>query len=322
MSLIIYVTSCNVLPVTLGYAGGNSEEEGLKNKIVEDIIHKVTNLTTNAFAKIPAKDKAKMLTKIRDKLMNASTFTGPNSKKHIDLVMEGVEMIAKGVTDVEESRRAASVKLQNEKRIQGKSKKSRAVKRTYKKDKSTKNKLVRSIARKIETLTKVALYKAKTREEKQQIMENIKNRVIEAGKKHKIMIHSQDDGMKPYSELVVEGVQLVLQNEFKNGTKKNSNADDDDAHTHKSRLIKETENENKVVEDSELRDSFNQLPVANKLDLCDCDCLIEKTCAKITALNTFTCRNGSKIELVKMCDGIPNCIDESDEEKCAANGNS
>ncbi|XP_073952189.1 uncharacterized protein [Choristoneura fumiferana] len=306
---------------TPGDAGANSEEESLKNQIVGDIIHKVTNLTTNAFAKIPAKDKAKMLTKIRDKLMKASTFTGPNSKKHVDLVMEGVEAIARGVSDAEESRRAASFKSQTHYQSQGKSKKSKADKHISIKDKSTKNKLVRSIARKIETLTKVAFYKAKTREEKEQIMENIKNRVIEAAKKHKIMIRSQDEGIKPYGELVVEGVQLVLENEFKNGTERRTSIElDDDTQTHKSRQIKETSgNENNVVDDNELTHSFNQLPVANKLDLCDCDCLIEKTCAKITALSKFTCRNESIIELDKMCDGTHNCIDQSDEEQCAVN---
>lgn len=258
-------------------------------------------MTLKSISEATASEKDKILKNIEEKVKMSASTMGVDGQKYVKIIMHGVKLVAfnhtnetkKESTTTEHEILIASAHNESEQIFENDEQK-------------TKEQAIISIAAKIEKLANKYLNEAKTKKDRIHIIENIRNKVIDTANRRRMMIHNKHDDIKSFSNLIAKGVDLMMKRNFENET--NLEYSDKVAKT-KNRRRTESNNANMAVHSDH---TFDRL---------DCNFEIERTCADLKSLNKFTCIYDNKVfPLEKLCDGIIDCLDRSDEQNCVDQG--
>ncbi|XP_028168208.1 uncharacterized protein LOC114358438 [Ostrinia furnacalis] len=292
---------------------------------VNEIIQKIYNLTSTSLQTGTPNEKNEILKSIETKLKKSSEALGSKASKYVALIMKGLQvMSSNNTTSSPKPNGEVIANLRNDH-------KSEPI------EQATNSDLVKKIASKIFKLAEKHFRRAKTDEDKQKIIENIRQKVMETAKQKHNLIHTKHDEIKTYTDLITRGMELMM----------------DKINQKKRRMIMEFVN-SKVPTDQDneknIEREYNQLddpsnnidygPLENeKLDLSknngfkptavpylinpaltttfSCEHIFSQTCIEIKSLNGFTCAdNGITLPLDKLCNGVSDCSDGSDERNC------
>lgn len=304
-------------------AGQHNKE---KHKAVKEIVQKIYNLTSQSLLNGTPDEKEEMLKSIKTKLLKSAVALGANGDKYVELIMRGIKLMA--------DNKITLIKPKDKKVSEG-----FARIRNSNKEELTEttdnNNPAKEMASKILALIQKNFGRARSPKERKQILENIKQRVMERAKQKHDLIHNKHDEIKAYTDLVSRGMELMM----------------DEITQKKRRMIMEIVNNKALTNQDEenIEDEYKQLqqrtnflghgdvqksqletgnekPTSQATDYptlttpFSCEGVLTETCTEIKSLNEFVCDKGVRFPLHKLCDGVSDCFDGSDERSCFFEG--
>ncbi|XP_063632113.1 uncharacterized protein LOC134803277 isoform X1 [Cydia splendana] len=169
--------------------------------------------------------------------------------------------------------------------------------------------LVRKIINKLTALSLSSFANASLKETPQ-IMKNIRNQLKLASK----FTGARGD---KYVEILMDGIKSIVASKNKLGEIESANAID-------SENFEKYDLRNTRYSNIDSSDKPKAAHVSEKYEEneCDCSCVEERLCLKISYLDKFICtKDGNVISLAQVCDGENDCTDHSDEEQCKIHAN-
>ncbi|XP_063371306.1 uncharacterized protein LOC134659566 [Cydia amplana] len=165
--------------------------------------------------------------------------------------------------------------------------------------------LVRKIINKITDLSLSSFANASLKETPQ-ILKNIRNQLKLASK----FTGARGDR---YVELLMDGIKSIVASKNKLGEIESANAiDSENFEKYDLKNIHYSKNDS-----SDKPKAAHLKSEKYEEDECDCSCVEERLCLKISYLDKFICpKDGNVISLAQVCDGENDCTDNSDEEQC------
>ncbi|KAJ0177939.1 hypothetical protein K1T71_006812 [Dendrolimus kikuchii] len=283
------------------YCTGDGNDEKYKSATIEKIVKKVCNITMDYVVNASLEEKPNILKMIEEKLNKSAISLGAEGHKYVKLLMHGVKLIAYNNT-----------KFANSDTLPEHNTESTSILRSLNEtdisqdnSKTGKDQIIIDIANKIESLAKVYLKAAKTPAKRKQAIETIKKKVLDSANKKHILIHNKHNEIKHYSDLIAQGLDLMMERSMRNEARR-------------------MEIEFHVNKDVDLTSKFNDQAssISNKVDdEGDCTIITEKTCSQLTTLGSFTClRVDKSLPLEKLCNDVSDCPDQSDEKYCITQG--
>lgn len=260
------------------------------------------------------------------KLTKSAKPLGARADKYVKLIMQGLQIMAKNQTQKQGKLLTEVLRSQSGLRSTNNSKVSL--------DQGQKDETIKKVANKILKLTEKYFQKAeKEGDDKNKIMESIKQNVLETAKQKHVQIHVKHNEIKKYSDLITRGMELMMKKmiekptaanrrmimEFVNSKRKVKTRGQDDSYKQNDDIFYKTPLETINYEE----DGVTRAPLNNHEILTtslSCDEVFQQTCADIKSLNHFVCKNNKILPLNKLCDGVTDCADGSDEENCISQG--
>lgn len=232
-------------------------------------------------------EKAKILRDLEEKLESTNYAELPDRNVYAKMVMEGIKtMVLNNENDIC-NRNISDIDINmilKEHNISN-----------FRRSSGKKKEMLKTISGKIESLVKKALDNKTTVEDKDRAISNVKG--------HLMKQYSQSHSLKNESEsnkmmgLILEGVEVMrlkYENNHNRRLESNDNIDDSNVGT--------TPNLALTLEDT-------------------CDAVSTKTCTSLKALDQHVCTyDDTVISVQKICDGIVDCPDASDEKDCIKQG--
>lgn len=291
-----------------------------RNEAVERIIQKVYNLTSQSLKDASPNEREKIMKDIEAKLIKSAVPLGSKADKYVKLIMQGLHIMANNLTKHQSDH--TGTKLHN-----------------YRKDSGaqtaafSKNAAAKDLAKKILRLAEKYVNQTdKTQNQKQKIMEDIKNKILETAKQKHDLIHVKHHEIKKYTDLITRGMELMMKKMTQGQDTKqrrmimeivNSNRDGSESkeiRQHNDLFYKANIENNRIDDDSPTEPAMKEFNIITTTPV-SCDDFFHRTCLDIKSLNEFVCRkDGSSIPLSNLCDGVPDCEDGTDEGDCVHQG--
>lgn len=312
----------------------NSSHNDKKSLIIQEIMNKVSSLPLGTLSKASHKTKETVLKRIENKLRKSPERIGPDAEKYINYIMELFKAkINESVTENEKENIQKDAAVKEESVIRRTKEEGKPTAETM--DSVTKKEIIKYVANKIESLAKAFMKNAKTDENKKQILDKIKKRILNSTKLKHMQLHNKHAELKLYSTLIAEGLEESIRNLIGSeavGRRMNSQPKPvsgelirvEHHKTEKSTEVDEDiSKKTKVVMDleeiSKYRDLISQSLNGTSADP-RCDEIVEDTCLSIQKINQIPCGNGKAIPVEHLCNNVSDCLDDVDEKNCVSQG--
>lgn len=304
------------------------EEAPLKLYLVKDIIKKICNISLETFSKKSPIEKAKLMTRIEEKLNKSAQPLGTHGTKYVKLIMKTVQANAFYTNPVDVYRPyALRTDSANEFNID-------------KKLKSEKDEIVHKIINKIQLIAKKYFKDSFTSEERRSAIENIKENFLKSVDNiaiKNVIPQGKIREIKKYADLVVKGIEMSVKRDTNAYERREIEFVFADSFNLKRRsgdhagdFLDPVKLESQGINELDpgaYRLSKPKSVVFNidkKTDLITkplCHGTLEEICTKLKLTKTLKCLTDiNEFSILKLCDGESDCLDSSDERLCAQQG--
>ncbi|RVE54572.1 hypothetical protein evm_000693 [Chilo suppressalis] len=286
-----------------------TDNEKNKNKNIESIIKKVYNISLASLVQANPNEKEETLHKIENKLKVSAKRFGSKADKYVHIVMHGLKALMSL-----DSRKQFEFQPLAQK--QNKVKSDNNTKISHK----ASEKAVAQIAGKIFDILSKHTKNAKSMEEKIATIEQIRKKILQVAQEHS-EINSNHNESKIYADLITRGMKQMLvklaenkRTGLESGDKSNIKADKKNVPDIKEQYAKSVHLYAKIDELNTKTTMAYNLGFAST-PFRSCESTVIETCKDIEDLVRYQC-SGDILPLRKLCNGVIDCIDRSDEENC------
>ncbi|KAG6444995.1 hypothetical protein O3G_MSEX003701 [Manduca sexta] len=294
--------ACFIISILFQSYVNSNAENNLKSATIESIVQKICNITLKSLSNKTQEEQSLVLGNIEYKLKRSAIGAGTEGRKYVKFLMHGIKLVASNISIQMNSKKLSPDNITHLRTNESWTTESVIDEINAKKQ------AINNIAAKIEKLAQKYLKDANTPESKQAVVDTIRRKVMDAANKRHMMIHNKHKEIKSYSNIIAEGIDLMIKkNEAKN-TRRIGYEDDDKKYNKGVRL--------KIMH-APLSSTIPQ-QILKKPTQFDCEEFVDEMCESTKLLQTFSCPYESNtLPLEKLCNGIFDCYDKTDERDCA-----
>ncbi|XP_046967315.1 uncharacterized protein LOC124535231 [Vanessa cardui] len=267
----------SILPFFVNLSLTSEETDSIKEQKINNITDKIDKIAGEIQAHSSDGEKYRLLKNIEKKLQKAAQHLGRKGQKHVDLIMQGIKLKAfNSLRDATTNNYEGTLNKE----------------KTSSTDKLVNTKNIDILGTKINLLIENEL-EGKTAHNKHTLLENIKERLLEAvdEKKKEIQESNNDHGI---DSNLTRRVDLTESQSYFNDDMIDLAIHDD---------LGEVNNT-----------SFKSVTISPM-----CQDIFDRTCSKIKSMSSLKCLYDDMIvPLHKLCNGIFDCPDSSDEKYCGS----
>lgn len=254
-------------------------------------------MTIETLATSPNVEKELLISKIENKLHQSANALNYKDR-YVELIMKGVRLIAYNNTRKSDDTTNNNIES----------------------NKPSKTELINKIAQKVELIANAYSKKSNDRSEVIIDLQKVLNKA--ATKKHK-ELHAKHDQMKTYTNLISQGFAQVMA-KIKEArrmelqfVKKKKLSNNDEHSNNKRKAYGQHKQALEQINPSTARPSGH----VNDLREMKCHDIKNHICKDIKSLDVLQCpADNTEISVEKLCDGMMDCSDSSDERNCTGRG--
>ncbi|XP_059058500.1 uncharacterized protein LOC131851958 [Achroia grisella] len=284
----------------------------IKNNIANEIIQKVHSFTLKSLPETSYDDKIKILKKLESKLQKTGDSLGTRGDKYIRLIMQGIKTIFLNNTKKENNSNISNWEVARKNNDQNT-------------EINSKGKIIKDIVYRIESLARKTLENAISIDDKRKIIEEMSEKITDLAEKKHIMVHDKHGNIKTFNDLIIQGVKLMMEKTLANNSRRMhidfvNSYNVDSKKSISSEIITKKNYLNDDSSTTTLNSGTNQYLNSNDLNnSLSCEQEVDKACSKVKTINQLKCAiEDNFITVDKLCNGVFDCGDRSDEYNCVA----